>query len=331
MTTNTNINLPLQPSPYQPNQFDSSVSIDLDSELPQLDVNLPLELDVDLPSVQISRKLSLVGRCLLLIYLLFVVNSALPIKFFNILWQIKLSTGLVEHAPIALLGAIMIALAIYLDPGNEDLVKLQRLVARFCLLVSIGFLLLIPLRIFQVFSYQQTVDNMQDRQAAQALASVNKIKTALQQATSREDLEARLRAARAPALPPALRQRSLPELREGLSRSLSQVEERLQNRRRQRNPTQELNNHLANAKMMLSALLYGGAFAAFGHRTNTDENFLDEVLLAVRALFVKVEVVPDQGQEYLDRVSDAAVAAGEPQPLGDGPDLSESAPQDPAA
>jgi hypothetical protein len=329
MATNESINLPLQPAVFQHDQLDLSASVDLDSNLPQLDVHLPLELDVDLPSVQISRRLSLVGKCLLLIYLLFVVNSALPIEFFSILWQIKFSTGLVEHAPIALLGAIMIALAIYLDPGNEDLVKLQRLVSRFCLLVSIGFLLLIPLRIFQVFAYQQTVDNMQDRQAAQALASVNKIKTALQQATSREDLEARLRAAKAPALPPALRQRSLPELRDGLSRSLSQVEERLQNRRRQRNPSQELNNHLANAKMMLSALLYGGAFAAFGQRSNTDENFLDEVLLALRALFVKVDGAPDQGQVYLDRVNAAAVDPAEP--LGDGPDLPAPSPHDPAA
>ena len=77
----------------------------------------------------------------------------------------------------------------YLDPGNPDLVKKQQVVARLCLVASLGFLLLIPLRMYQIFSVQQTLGSVQDRRVNQGLRTVSKIKEALKQASSREDLE----------------------------------------------------------------------------------------------------------------------------------------------
>lgn len=277
-----------------------------------VDESLPLELEdpnslhqeLDLPSVQISRRLSLIGFCLLLVYCVFVIRSALPLQILNIVWQIQLSTSVVEFAPIAVLGVVLVSLASFFDQGNEDLGGVQRLVSRFALIVSFGFFLLIPLRTYHIFAFQQTIGNVQDRQVSQGLARVKKIKEALNQASSREDLEERLKALSAPPLPQTLRQRNLPQLKEGLLRSLNQVEAQFQKRKPAANKEKDLNSYLSNGKMMMSSFLYAAVFAAAGQRSNSDENFLDEILLAVRSLFVNVEPAGDSGLDYIDRLSE---------------------------
>ena len=271
---------------------------------PELEEQTPLQQELDLPSLQISRRLSLIGICLLLIYCVFVVRSALPLQILNIVWQIQLSTSLVEFAPIAVLGVIVISLAAYFDQGNEDLNSTQLLVAKLALIVSCGFFLLIPLRTYHIFAFQQTIGNVQNRQISQGLTRVKKIKEALNQASSREDLEARLKALSAPPLPQALRERSLPQLKEGLMRSLNQVENQFQQRKPAASKEKDLSSYLSNGKMMISSLLYAAVFAAAGQRSNSDENFLDEILLAFRSLFVRVEPEGDSGQDYLDMLSD---------------------------
>jgi hypothetical protein len=271
---------------------------------PELEEQNPLQQELDLPSLQISRRLSLIGFCLLLIYCVFVLRSALPLEILNIVWQIQLSTSLVEFAPIAVLGIVIISLAAYFDQGNEDLNATQLLVAKLALIVSCGFFLLIPLRTYHIFAFQQTIGNVQDRQISQGLTRVKKIKEALNQASSREDLEARLKALSAPPLPQALRDRSLPQLKEGLMRSLSQVEKQFQQRKPAASKEKDLSSYLSNGKMMISSLLYAAVFAAAGQRSNSDENFLDEILLAFRSLFVRVEPESDSGQDYLDMLSD---------------------------
>lgn len=271
---------------------------------PEIEDQNSLQQELDLPSVQISRKLSLIGICLLNIYCVFVVRAALPLQILNIVWQIQLSTSLVEFAPIAVLGVVLTSLAAFFDQGNEDLAATQRLVAKLALIVSCGFFLLIPLRTYHIFAFQQTIGNVQDRQISQGLARVQKIKEALNQASSREDLEARLKALSAPPLPEPLRQRSLPQLKEGLLRSLNQVEAQFQKRKPAPSKEKEVASYLSNGKMMISALLYAAVFAAAGQRSNSDENFLDEILLAFRSLFVKVEPEGDSGLDYLDMLSE---------------------------
>lgn len=271
---------------------------------PELEDPNSLHQELDLPSVQISRRLSLIGFCLLLVYCVFVIRSALPLQILNIVWQIQLSTSVVEFAPIAVLGVVLVSLASFFDQGNEDLGGVQRLVSRFALIVSFGFFLLIPLRAYHIFAFQQTIGNVQDRQVSQGLARVKKIKEALNQASSREDLEERLKALSAPPLPQTLRKRNLPQLKEGLLRSLNQVEAQFQKRKPAANKEKDLNSYLSNGKMMISSFLYAAVFAAAGQRSNSDENFLDEILLAVRSLFVNVEPAGDSGLDYLDRLSE---------------------------
>ena len=275
-----------------------------ESLTPELEDPNSLNQELDLPSIQISRRLSLIGFCLLLVYCVFVLRSALPLQILNIVWQIQLSTSVVEFAPIAVLGVVLVSLASFFDQGNEDLGGAQRLVARLALIVSLGFFLLIPLRTYHIFAFQQTIGNVQDRQISQGLTRVKKIKEAVNQASSREDLQARLKALSAPPLPEALRQRELPQLKEGLLRSLNQVEAQFQKRKPAVNKEKDLNSYLSNGKMMISSLLYAAVFAASGQRSNSDENFLDEILLAFRSLFVKVEPEGNSGHDYLDMLSE---------------------------
>ena len=113
-----------------------------ESLTPELEDPDSLNQELDLPSIQISRRLSLIGFCLLLVYCVFVLRSALPLQILNIVWQIQLSTSVVEFAPIAVLGVVLVSLASFFDQGNEDLGGAQRLVARLALIVSFGFFLL---------------------------------------------------------------------------------------------------------------------------------------------------------------------------------------------
>jgi len=73
---------------------------------PELEGEGEFPEELDLPAVQISRRLSLIGFCLLLVYCVFVVRAALPMQLLNIVWQIQLSTSVVEFATIALLSVV---------------------------------------------------------------------------------------------------------------------------------------------------------------------------------------------------------------------------------
>lgn len=230
---------------------------------------------------KLARRLHVVGICLLLAYLAVVAGAALPLQLLNPAWQVGLTAALIDNAPIALLGIVLPHLAAFVNPDDEKLQKRVAGLARLAVLASLGFLLLIPLRAYNVFTLLDLAGNAQERRIDQASTRLNQLRDAVRAASSKQDLASRLKALNAPPLPPALEAQPLPAIRANLDRSFDRMAAALQQRRQQ--PSQpragsRTNLLFANVRQMVAAVIFAVAFAAAGQQSKSQLSFLDDLL-----------------------------------------------------
>lgn len=130
-------------------------------------------------------------------------------------WQAKVVTTLVNQAPLAFLGFVLLHLASFVQPSHDALRRRLRLVRRLAVIPVIGFFLLIPL---QITSY---VGDLSANQAAREkylsrAARLSEIREAIQQGKTMQDINVRLQSLLEPALTADQMDLSLPDLRKAL-------------------------------------------------------------------------------------------------------------------
>jgi len=250
------------------------------ADSPELEEFEPVP-EVEENTLRLASRLNVFGICLLLAYLLLVAAASLPLQILNPSWQLGLSTALVDNAAIALVGVALLQIAAFLDPEDERLQQRVAWVARLAILASLGFLLLIPLRAYNLFTVSDVAGNVQERRLSQASTRLNQLRDAVRGAASKEELGSRLKALNAPALPPAIEAKPLEAIRADMNRSFERMEAALQQRRqqsRQPRPGTRTNLVVANLRQMLTALVFAVAFAAAGQRFSSPFTFLDDLL-----------------------------------------------------
>jgi len=232
----------------------------------------------------LASRFQVFGCCLLLAYGLLVIRAALPVQLLNPAWQVAATSVLVDQAPIALVGLALLYLAEFLDPDNFRLQARVAWMGRLAILASLGFLLLVPLRAYNIWSLPRAVDSAQERRIDNASARLDRMRRAVRTASSKEDLTAQWRELSIPALPAALQAQPLPVIRAQLNRTFTQMEASLEQQRQQvqskNAPTQTM--ALANGRQMLASLFYALAFAAGGQRSRSPFSFLDDLLQRLR-------------------------------------------------
>lgn len=232
----------------------------------------------------LSSRFDVFGCCLLLAYALLVIRGAVPVQLLNPAWQVASTSVLVDQAPIALVGLSLLYLAGFLDPKNLRLQARVAWVGRLAILASLGFLLLIPLRSYNIWSLPRAVDSAQERRIDNASAQLERMRNAVRTASSQADLAAKWKELSIPALPANLQAQPLPVIRAEMNRTFTQMEAALEQQRQQvqrkRVPTQNL--ALANGRQMLASLLYAVAFAAGGQSSRSRSTFLDDLLSRLR-------------------------------------------------
>lgn len=254
---------------------------------------------LDERTIQLASRLNVFGLCLLLAYLVLVVGGALPLQLLSPAWQVGLTGALIDNAPIALLGLVLLHLAAFFDPEDEKLQQRVFWLARLSILASLGFLLLIPLRAYNLFALSEVAGNAQERRLTQANTRLNDLRNAVRTSSTKEQLLARLKALNAPPLPPALQILPLDAIRADMNRSFDRMAAALKQRRqqpRQPRPVSRTRLVLANVRQMIASFIFAVAFAAAGQRSTSPFTFLDDLRNGLRLPTLSFSVSINSGK-----------------------------------
>lgn len=132
-------------------------------------------------------RLRWVGYGLLVLSLLDIIATFTPPNFLNPVWELQTIGALVERVPVPLLGLALIFFGEEYDrSGREDLVL--KFLSWLCLLLSLLFLLMIPLGIVNTLKINNQNNQQITQQAGQQLSQLQQVEDRLNKG-SPEDLK----------------------------------------------------------------------------------------------------------------------------------------------
>ncbi len=167
------------------------------------------------PHPGLARLLAALSIVLLVVFLASVLVTALPPRLLEPQWQLALIAALVNSASLALMGALLLPLAVWVDPGNQRLRARRNAWRRWALAAALGFLLLVPLQGWAGWRLYRTVTGGQQQQLSQASQKLADLRQAISSATSHQQLQARVQQLFGPnaGLSPAEQRTPIGELR----------------------------------------------------------------------------------------------------------------------
>jgi hypothetical protein len=128
-----------------------------------------------------------IGYGFLILTLLDFVEIFIPLRFMNPIWEFQMLGALVEQVPVSLMGFGLVFLGeFYLrSPWERALLKF---LSWMTLLFAVGFLLLIPLGIFNTVRInRQNVEEI-SAQTQQQVAEIEQVKLRLGQAATKDEI-----------------------------------------------------------------------------------------------------------------------------------------------
>ncbi|MBD2718419.1 hypothetical protein H6G99_05560 [Synechococcus sp. FACHB-909] len=228
----------------------------------------------------LADRLSVMAIALFVIYGVRVVATAIPLRPFDTLWQLSVSSTLISAAAIPLLGLGLLHLAAYLDPANAALEKRRDALARWAILAVLGFLLLIPLQTYASWSTVATARTRLTSQLSIANRNFALVREAINAATSLEDLQVRLQALQSPELGIRFENLGLPlpETQRQMLIRLNEIEEQVKARIKAP-PPEAIENVATNTlRVTATSVVYALAFAIAAQRRGREVPLLVEVL-----------------------------------------------------
>ena len=231
-------------------------------------------------TMTLARRLSVFSVAMFVIYAVRVAATAFPFKPLDTLWQLNFSAALIEAAAIPLMGLGLLHLAAYLDPENPWLGRCRAALARWAILVVIGFLLLIPLQAFASWSTVATAKARLTTQQTSANRNFALIREAIRAATSLDDLQTRLQSLQSPELGIRFENLGLPlsETKRQMLLRLNEVEEQVKTKINAP-PPEAIQDVASNSgRLMGTSLVYALAFAIGAQRRSQEIPLLVEIL-----------------------------------------------------
>ncbi|MBD2550904.1 hypothetical protein H6G65_15190 [Microcystis elabens FACHB-917] len=211
----------------------------------------------------LARLLAALSIVLLVVFLANVLTTVLPPKLLDPPWQIGFTTTVINNAALALMGALLLPLARWVDPGNQRMRELWRAFRRSALAASLGFVLLVPLQGYAGWSFYRTVTNSQEQQTTQASQKLADLRQAITTATTHEELQARVRKlfGKNAGLSPAELRTPMPELRNMLLARAEQAANQLMRRIEAQAAVKPDQLVRETIRIILSAVAYAIGFA----------------------------------------------------------------------
>jgi hypothetical protein len=181
------------------------------------------------PNPALARLLAPLSIVLLVVFLAAVLTTALPPRLLDPQWQLQAIAVLVNSASLALIGALLLPLAVWVDPGNQRLRARRNALRRWALAAALGFLLLVPLQGLAGWRLHSTVTGSRQEQLSQASQKLADLRQAISSATSHKELQARVQQLFGPSagLSPAEQRTPIGELRPMLQARAEQASRQL--------------------------------------------------------------------------------------------------------
>ncbi len=219
-------------------------------------------------SVSLARLLAALSGVLLVVFLAAVLPVALPPRLLDPQWQLQLAAALINNASLALMGALLLPLALWFDAGNQRLRARRNALRRWALAASIAFLLLVPLQAWAGWRFYSTVTGRQQQQTSQASQKLAELRQAISSATTHQELQARVQKlfGRNAGLSPAEQRTPLPELRNMLLARAEQASRQLMQRVEAQAAMKPDRLVKETIRIAISALAYAIGFAFLAGR-----------------------------------------------------------------
>jgi hypothetical protein len=213
---------------------------------------------------ELAYALQWVSIALIGSFFITLIGNILPIQLMKPEWLDKLITSIRSGASFPLYGAISMMLARIFAPNDQTLIRRLRLVRRFAALMSIVFLLIIPL---QIFAGLKIIGNLNVNEN-QGLAALQKSAAAIEKATTELEFRAALSIIPdVPPIPASAFNQPIPVLKANFLRQLiPQIKRRETLIAEQKRNRTELFLSLSLRDILLS-LLYALGFGAIAKRS----------------------------------------------------------------
>ncbi|MEA5443503.1 HpsJ family protein [Cyanobium gracile] len=229
-----------------------------------------------------ADRLALVAMALFAVYLISVLAFVLPPRLLDSLWQLSSIKVAVEAAPIPLIGLALLHLAAYLSPGNILIQRRREALARLAILVSLGFLFIVPLQAYAVWTSFSQSNSAANREQANATERAEEVRQIIQQANSVADLQKRLLALQRPDMqislnPDKFPSIPLPQLKRQLLFRVDEAENQFKSRVAPIDTATSERITRESFRIMISSVAFAIAFAALAQRKNSIVPFLVEV------------------------------------------------------
>ncbi|MCP9834238.1 MULTISPECIES: hypothetical protein [unclassified Cyanobium] len=146
----------------------------------------------NLNSAAVARLLATVSPVLLAVFLAAVLTAALPPKLLDPAWQLGLIAALINNASLALMGVLLLTLALGFDPTHHLLRARWKALRPWILAACLGFVLLIPLQGFVAWRFHTVVTLAQQRETSNSAQKLAQLRQAISTATSHQELQSRV-------------------------------------------------------------------------------------------------------------------------------------------
>lgn len=260
------------------------VIMDVSSQTVQKSAEQPVQQRLSERSSQKSRygsQLKVAALSLFIFYATLVVNALIPPSLLNPAWLMRLASVLIGNAFLPLLGLALISLAVIVEPSRK-LENYSKSLARWAVLASLGFLLLLPLQAWSAWRLIRDDFSSLERGKPSPDEPLQAMETAIRQAPDAASIQTSLAILRGPAITPEDMARPLPELKQVLLNSLQQARTNLL--KKQRNSPDPRSWVLIQdvLRFSVASLGFAAAFAAFAQRIGANSSLLSEVRDQIR-------------------------------------------------
>lgn len=172
-----------------------------------------------LASILLATALALFG-----LFVLAVVASALPVQVLERDWQQRFIELVIANSGFPIVGFAFVHLAAYVEPERLELFQLRQQLRRWAVLITVLYLLLIPLQLsitVRQFSDRTALQAEQRRRLSDQFSSFAAL---IRSAPDALSLQRQLTQANGPALSAADLAKPMPQLRQDLLAALRQAE-----------------------------------------------------------------------------------------------------------
>lgn len=214
----------------------------------------------------VANQLAIAALMLFAVFAISILEALIPPSLLNPRWQIGLVSGLVNTGFLPLLGLILMQLSVVVKPIPR-IMQLRVGVAHLAILVSFGYLLLVPLQVAaatRIITKQALSSN---QNAMPGGLPLRQMEAAIREAPTAQILQDRLVILRGPRIAPQDLARPLPELKQILLSSLQEARQNLLRKSSGRESVSQMwSLSLVSLRLVLACLCYAAGYAVFAQK-----------------------------------------------------------------